>query len=166
MLNIHRFLTFSFILVLFSNTALATSSKPTPQINHTGVFGIIVKDQQGKENFQVTNTVPLLKDQSYGWVIRLDPTISKTKWKEVFELPTKPKTWGAGEEEGMHDISENRTTSITERDVIVEDGYIQNFWKVAAGDPTGDYIIRVYVNDVLLETFKFKVVEPKEFANQ
>ena len=80
------------------------------------------------------------------------------KWKEVFELPARPETWGHGEERGQYEITEDGRISITEEEVIVRDGYIHSFWEVEAGDPLGDYVIRVYVNDMLLGTFNFKVV--------
>ena len=148
----------SFVLVLLSNAALASVSEQADEQRRTGVFGIIIKNQEGKEKFEVTNTVPLIEGQSYGWIIRLGPGFTKVKWKEVFELPAKPDTWGSGEASGDHEISGDRKVSVTEKEVVVEGGYIHNFWSVVAGDPVGDYVIRVYVNDLLLETFHFKVV--------
>lgn len=147
-----------FLLVLLSNAALASVSEQPKEQRRFGVFGVIIKNQEGKEEFEVTNTVPLIEGQSYGWIIRVGPGFAKVKWKEVFELPEKPDTWGPGEASGDHEISGDRKVSITEKEVVVEGRYIQHFWSVAAGDPVGDYVIRVYVNDLLWETFHFKVV--------
>ena len=77
-------------------------------------------------------------------------------------MPARPETWGNGEESGQHEITEDGKISITEKEVFVRDGYIQNFWSVAAGDPLGDYVIRVYVNEVLLRILNFKVVRHGE----
>ncbi|WP_022664944.1 hypothetical protein [Desulfospira joergensenii] len=147
-----------FLIVLVFNLAFAAIPDKKEEQLSTGVFGIIVQDQQGKEKFQPTNTVPFIEGQSYGWIIKLSPEFTKVKWKEVFELPASPDTWGAGEASGGNKISEDRKVSIIEKEVAVEDGYIQNFWSVAPGDPLGDYVIRVYINDLLLETFHFRVI--------
>jgi|TARA_B100000315_G_C14445525_1_gene526634 hypothetical protein len=149
-----------FVLVLLPNVALASVTEQPKEQPHTGVFGIITKDHEGEEKFEITNSVPFVEGQSYGWIIRLGPGITKVKWKEVFELPARPETWGPGELSEEHDISEDRKISITEKEVVAKGGYIQNFWSVAAGDPLGDYVIRVYVHDLLLETFYFTVLSP------
>ena len=148
----------SFVLVLLSNEAMASVSMQAKEQFHTGVFGIITINHEGKEKFEITNTVPFVEGQSFGWIITLIPGFTKVKWKEVLELPARPETWGPGEASGEHVISENRKTSITAKEVVVEGGNIQNFWSVTEGDPLGDYVIRVYVNDLLLDTFHFKVM--------
>ena len=152
-------------LVLFSIVsttsiqALASLSKQVEQLRPTGIFGIIVENQEGERGLEVTNTVPLIEGQSYGWVIWLPEDLVRVKWKEVFELPAEPDKWG---EAGDIEISQDRKISTKEKEVVVKNGTIQNFWKVLAGDPVGDYVIRVYVNDRLLDIFQFKVVESIE----
>jgi len=142
--------------------ALASSSKQVEQLRPNGVFGIIVENQVGKRELEVTNTVPLTEGQSYGWIIRLPENLVMVKWKEVFELPAKPDKWG---EAGDIEISQDRKISTTEKEVVVKNGTIQNFWRVLAGDPVGDYVIRVYVNDHLLDIFQFRVVESIEIKD-
>lgn len=155
-----KFLWCFFLAYLFlPNAGLAVVSDKVESQRHKGVFGILIKDQSGKETFKPANTVPLVEGQAYGWVIKLSPGSTKVKWKEVFILPATPDTWGPGEASGKHKISEDRKVSITEKEVSVDDGYIQNFWNVAPGDPVGEYVIHVYVNDLLLQTFKFNVVK-------
>ena len=139
--------------------ALASSSKQVEQQRPTGIFGIIVENQEGNRGLEVTSTVPLTEGQIYGWIIRLPENFVKVKWKEVFELPAKPDKWGGS---GDIEISQDRKISTMEKEVVVKSGTIQNFWKVLAGDPVGDYVIRVYVNDHLLDIFQFEVVESIE----
>ena len=158
MANKHLSWFISFVLILPFNVAMAFVPELAKEQRHTIFFGIITKNLEGEEEFEVTNTVPLVEGQSYGWIIRLGSEFAKVKWREVFELPARPETWGRGEESGRHEITEDGRICITEREVVVRDGYIQSFWDVAAGDPLGDHVIRVYVNDVLLGTFHFKVV--------
>lgn len=147
------------LVILVSNTALSSVPEGTIERSHFGVFGIIAKDDQSGEKFQITDTVPLVEGQAYGWIIKLGPGAIKVNVKEVFELPAKPDTWGSAEASEVREISRDGRISTTEKMVVVEDGFIQNFWSVAIGDPPGDYVIRIYVDDRLLETFRFKIVE-------
>ena len=162
MANKHLSWFISFVLILPFNVAMAFVPELAKEQRHTIFFGIITKNLEGEEGFEVTNRVPLVEGQSYGWIIRLGSEFAKVKWREVFELPARPETWGNGEESGQHEITEDGKISITEKEVFVRDGYIQNFWSVAAGDPLGDYVIRVYLNEVLLRILNFKVVRHGE----
>jgi hypothetical protein len=147
------------LVILVSNAALPSVPEETREQSHFGIFGIITKNDQGDDKFQITDTVPLVEGQAYGWIIKLGPGVEQVNVKEVFELPAKPETWGSGETGVEHEISRDGRISTTEKMMVVEDGFIQNYWSVAAGDPPGDYVIRVYADDRLLETFRFKVVE-------
>jgi len=156
---------FSFSFISPSNVALAMVPEQAREQHRLGVFGIIIKGRDGKDEFKVSNTVPLIEGQSYGWIIKRGSGIAKVKLKEVFELPARPETWGPGEASGEQDISEDGRILTSEKEILVEDGHIESFWSVASGDPLGDYVIRVYVNDVLLKTFHFKVVKPEMSRN-
>jgi hypothetical protein len=157
MIKKHLLFTFGFLIICFSNLSVAAVSGQGGGQFHEGYFGIIEININGEAEFVVTDRVPLIEGQFYGWVIKVGPQFAKVKWKEVFELPQAPQSWGAEETSGDLVISEDRKVSVTEEEVFVEDGYIANYWNVVAGDPPGDYIMSVYVNDRLVETFRFKV---------
>jgi len=146
------------MFLLLSGTTIAVSADEAELQQNTAVFGIIHLDEKGEKVFKPTNIVPLVVGQSYGWIISINPEREKVRWKEVFELPSSPDTWGSGEASGEYVISEDRTVSVTEKEVSVRDGHIQNLWSVAQGDPSGDYVIKVYVDDILRSTFNFKVL--------
>jgi len=151
-------------LYLFFVPLSATFGIPTDQHRTkeevTGVFGILVKDAEGKERFVETDIVPLVENQAYGWIIRLGRGFDKVKWREEFTLPAAPKTWGTTETEGTREISTDKKISVTEKETLVREGRIFNFWSVAAGDPIGKYVIRVFIDNSLVATFHFKVVKP------
>jgi hypothetical protein len=156
---IKKYLPFAFglLIIFFSNVSIAAVSGQGAGQFHEGYFGIIEINHNGEAEFVVTDRVPLIEGQFYGWVIKVGPQFAKVKWKEVFELPQAPQSWGPEETSGGLVISRDRKVSVTEEEVFVEDGYIANYWNVVAGDPPGDYVMRVYVNDHLVETFRFKV---------
>jgi len=152
-------LTLAKSLLFFFAFNAAVAAVPGQSIKYleNSYFGIIETDHDGAEDFVITDLVPLIEGQSYGWIIKLSPGLTTVKWKEVFELPEVPETWGVGEEHGEHEISQDRKVSVTEKEVFVQDGYIENFWSVATGDPPGEYIIRIYIENHLAKTFRFKV---------
>ena len=151
--------TFGLLSIFYSNLPIAAVSGQVGGHFHEGYFGIIEINPDGEEEFVVTDRVPLVEGQFYGWVIKVKPGYTKVKWKEVFELPEAPQTWSVDETSGDVVISGDRKVSVTEGEVFVQDGYIGNYWSVVPGDPPGEYIMRVYVNDHLVETFRFKVME-------
>ncbi len=114
-------------------------------------FGTYSKEGE----FTETSKVPLETGQAYGWKLKLkqlQPN-AKIKWKEEFILPAAPKKWG-GEDTN---VSKDKTTNVTEREVEPTNGWIGHAWDVAEGDPPGKYVMKIYINDVLMKTFKFQV---------
>jgi hypothetical protein len=149
------FLLLIFVVPLPANAVLTTDGHAS-----AAAFGIIENSVDGKPTFVRTNRVPLVENQKYGWVIRVPKNLKTVRWREEFTLPAPPNTWGEGEKDGIHAISADRRVSTTEREVPVRDGIVSNFWRVASGDPTGKYVIRVFINDALVETFHFEAVKP------
>jgi hypothetical protein len=102
-----------------------------------------------------SNFVSLIPGNTcYGWNILLDTGRESVQLKEVFILPSKPKTWG--DEEGIS-LKHGNRVSVSQKEVKVENGNIYNQWCVADGDPTGNHKIDVFVNGVLLKSFSFFV---------
>ena len=117
------------------------------------VYGLETKEPR----FEPTRKVPLKPGQSFGWVIELQTHKPKIKWREEFALPAAPETWGPTETQDRRRISEDKKVSVIEREVEIERGLIYNFWTLAAGDPAGRYVIRVFIEGVRAATFEFDV---------
>jgi hypothetical protein len=144
---------------LISCTREATVSALDSQLEFRVVraeFGLFHMKPDGRAEFTPSNTVPLRQDQSYGWVASLQSPKPTIRWKEEFSLPAAPKVWG--EQSGASQaISSDRRISTIERVVAPKNGLILNAWSVAAGDPPGDYTIRLTVEDQPPITFRFVV---------
>lgn len=121
-------------------------------------FGVRIVDGEGKVNFFPTTKVPLKKGDAYGWQIKLKNYRGKVKWREVLRLPKAPETWATQEDDNFS-ISVDGTTAITKRTQISSNGVIENFWKIAPGDPLGKHKIEVYVDEHLIAAFEFETVE-------
>ncbi len=120
-----------------------------------GLFGAI---PSGDPAFQASRTVPLKEGQTYGWFIELKTSKPKIKWREEFVLPAPPVTMVVHDGTAQHSISEDGLTVTTEQEEVVPDGgLIYHMWGVAAGDPKGLHVMRVYVEDKLVRTFGFEM---------
>lgn len=123
-------------------------------------FGLFNQTSDGKGEFIPTREVPLVANQGYGWVVALRTDKTTLRWREEFQLPVRPDSWGPPDTVGQRRISVDGRTAITEHRVTPRNGMIFNTWAVAPGDPPGRYRIRVYVENRLVESFDFQVKVP------
>ena len=135
----------------------ASSSEPISDIEVVrSDFGLFSRPDSGKPAFEASRRVPLQEGQGYGWFVELKTTKPKIKWREEMVVPSPPATWGIQNSTAQHTISDDRRTLTTEREVVPNRGIIHNVWGVAAGDPKGHHVVRVYVEGKLVRTFEFE----------
>lgn len=151
-------------LIPWSVTSFAVNdivySEPTKVKNITVnqvKFGVLRNDGNGKVTFIPTNKVILNEGNKYGWRIYLKDYKGAVTWREVLKLPRIPETWGTDNGEDFS-ISKDGKEAVTKRIQFAKQGVIENFWTVAPGDPTGQYIIEVYVDDRRVASFEFEVM--------
>ncbi|MBD2596971.1 hypothetical protein BCD64_03555 [Nostoc sp. MBR 210] len=130
-------------------------------------FGIARVDARGKVNFIPTFRVPLQEGSKYGWRIQLKDYQGEVTWREVLRLPKPPETWATDDGENFS-VSADGTESVMRRKTTANDGVIQNYWTIAAGDPPGKHKIQVYIDDRLIATFDFEVfpIDRKESSGR
>lgn len=116
-------------------------------------FGVFYRTPDGRIDFKPSKTVPLIPDQSFGWVIGVRTTKPTVKWREEFTVPAPPETWGPVQ--GRHEISADRKVSILEREVTPERGFVFNSWTIAPGDPKGRHVMKVTIEDAPPVVFEF-----------
>ncbi len=132
----------------------APSSAPAEIVN--SAFGLFQVDANSQASFHATSVVPLIEKQSYGWVMRVKTDKATVHYREEFTLPAAPKTWGTESSPDIR-VRGDQLTSVTERDVEPKNGVILNVWNVAAGDPSGHYVIKVTVDGAAVRQFDFDV---------
>jgi hypothetical protein len=125
------------------------------------LFLVSVKNNDGQWVTKKSRIVPLVPNRScYRWAIRTNSSKALVKFKEVFELPIAPKIWGGAENEFKTSRTTNqRKTAVTERFFTLKNGWVENSWCVADGDPEGRYKIDVWLDGKFASTFKFKVID-------
>lgn len=120
-------------------------------------FGVFGADPTGRRVLFETSKFPAVTAAPYGWYIIFKADKPTVIWREEFELPVPPPTWGPGEAMGIYTISPDRRTAVTERIVPTRLGFIANEWRYAPGDPIGAHAMRVYIDGQLIKEFKFDI---------
>ena len=150
-------------LLLILVLGQGANADPAPlQIQETNFFVRLSAPSDGSattsQEFDTT-VVPLVPRRScYGWRIKVSTDQKLIKFREEFTLPTEPKRWsGENNEFATNKIINKRRTSVTNRFVTPDNGWVENAWCVIKGDPEGDYSMKVYLNDQFIEKFYFKV---------
>jgi hypothetical protein len=120
-------------------------------------FGVFGADQTGRRILYETDKFPAVIAAPYGWYIVFKTSKPTVIWREEFELPEPPPTWGPGEAMGIYTISPDRKTAVTERIIPTRLGFIANEWRYAPGDPIGAHKMRVYIDGQLIREFAFDI---------
>ncbi len=120
-------------------------------------FGVFGADQSGRRMLYETDKFPAITAAPYGWFIVFKTDKPTVVWREEFELPVAPPTWGPGEALGIFQVSPDRKTAVTERIIPTNLGFIANEWRYAPGDPTGKHKMRVYIDGQLIREFGFDI---------
>ena len=119
-------------------------------------FGLMYQGSDDKWHFKETDHIPNKVGTPYRWFIHLRSDKSKITWKEVFTLPAPAVVWG-GEEKKEVKVSSDRKTAINEMTVSPQNGWISNGWSVAEGDPSGKYVMKIYIEGQFVKEFVFFV---------
>jgi hypothetical protein len=122
-------------------------------------FGVFSADENGRRILLETDRFPAIVSAPYGWYIVFKTDKPTVVWREEFELPVPPPTWGPGEAMGIYTISPDRRTAVTERIIPTRLGFVANEWRYAPGDPIGAHAMRVYLDGQLIREFKFDIEE-------
>jgi len=146
-----------------NDTRAALSDKDAPLVNSYTVnrvdFGVFLNQDSRNQKLVPTNIVPLLPGVVYGWVIEIQTSMPKLRWRETYTLPDNPDIWDQGPLFGTtSSISRDGRTSIVESESPVTDGKLTHFWTVAPGDPAGQHVLHVEIEGKPVATFEFKVV--------
>ena len=119
-------------------------------------FGVYRTRQFGRTEFKPANVVPFAVGQQYGWLIRVETSEPRIRWREELILPSAPATWGS-ERVGTRTVAASNRSVVTERVVAAKSGFIFNAWKIEPGDPRGLYTIKVSIEDGPSRVFTFEV---------
>jgi len=118
-----------------------------------GIFEIADQDSF----FFPTNQVPYREGLEYGWLMILETTRASICWREEYQLPDQPRSWGSVEAGGDTTISADGRTATTEICQDATDMVIGNSWILLNGDPLGAHELRIFIEGMPVKTFEFVV---------
>jgi len=119
-------------------------------------FGLVGKTPYGRTRLQETEHIPNKIGTIYGWRAHLITDTKEVTWKEELILPAPAPIWG-NVKKNETTISDKKDRAVTVRTVKPKNGWISNDWGVVKGDPSGKYIIRVFVENKFIKEFIFFV---------
>jgi hypothetical protein len=150
------------VAAVATEAPLAVAKSPALEVV-SAQFGVFGADQAGRRILYETDKFPAVIAAPYGWYIVFKTSKPTVIWREEFELPEPPPTWGPGEAMGIYTISPDRKTAVTERIIPTRLGFIANEWRYAPGDPVGAHKMRVYIDGQLIREFAFDIeMGPKD----
>lgn len=142
-----------------SRPGIDSEGKPAQIEVVSAQFGVFGADESGRRILLETDRFPAVISAPYGWYIIFKTDKPTVVWREEFELPVAPPTWGPGEAMGVYVISPDRKTAVTERIIPTRLGFVANEWRYAPGDPIGAHAMRIYLDGQLIREFKFDIEE-------
>ena len=141
------------MVMLIGGTAAAS---PVVQATH-GVYQTVY--EPGLNEIVVRRTpvsrIALNPNTQHSWIIEVKPSSQSRTIREVYTLPA-PAEWGMAERKG---VSADHKSCVVRGTLAPGQKYMFNTWGMSPGDPTGNYKIDVYIEDNLVQTFKFEVVK-------
>jgi hypothetical protein len=119
-------------------------------------FGVINSFSSRKPFLEESNKISISQEQSgLAWSIQLRTKKTDINWKEELQFPIKPEDVHAIPQFG---ISVNGNTVTTERTSPLESGKrFSNSWWFNETHPRGKYVMRVYIEGVLLKQVEYDV---------
>lgn len=115
-------------------------------------FLVATKGPDKKWTVRAADRVPLSpKSACYGWRLHFSQNaLGDVAWRGELTLAAEP--------------GKAPTVLVTKKREKPEHGWVGDAWCVNKGDPTGEHVIRVYVQDSLAKSFTFSVVAPESLV--
>lgn len=151
-------------IVLTSFLAVGCGEHRAPErMSRNGIeFGIWTPDASGELEFRMTDEVPYLDEQAFGWRLKDGVPDRPVKWVERLELPAAPTSWVGVRESPNVTLSDDGRTATTFGLSLPGDQFIGNVWFVSGGDPAGDCRLSVEFPDGRKATFRFRILAPRD----
>ncbi len=111
---------------------------PKKQGIATNLRGFGTFDKYGQFR-RVTNEIPDIIYEGYGWRLSVDKSKPTVHWKEEVTLPAAPRYFSANEKGIKQTVSPDWHHCTSEADFATTKGYIQHYWTIAPNDPKGPY---------------------------
>ena len=121
-------------------------------------FGLLQVDAAGDEQFVPAGELPAVDGTAFGWVLEVETTRDRIAWRETLTLPAPPADWGDAVGDPALEIAADGRSVTARGTGTVAGGELSRFyWVLASGDPAGDYVLEVTIEDRPVARFRFRV---------
>jgi hypothetical protein len=118
------------------------------------------KDQNEKFSFFYNNDVPLQDGVSHFWRIDFYKKGAKSITYREETILSKPTEWDNGDDAFIISMNGKKASRII---TVPNTGMLFNGWSLdPKQDPAGPMIVKIYVDDKLVKTFNYNIVNPKK----
>ena len=132
-----------------------------PVTVQSAAFGVESWSEDAGYVFTETDRLVFEAGARFGWRIRLNNPADSVLLREELVLPASPLRWTVSPSTQIAADGQRATTT---KVVWPAHGWISNGWTLTEGDPLGPYETRVFLNGVLVRTFRFDVAAPADKA--
>ena len=118
-------------------------------------FGLFGRKRVAREEaftFKEMRSVPHRLGAEYGWILRLKTDREIVRGVEWLDIPPRYASSDTGQE-GEPLIAAQMVKRVFEQ--RTEGGFILKTWPITSRFPPGAYTLRIYIDEVLVETFDF-----------
>ena len=144
------------LLAVVVLAVLALAQPASAQTVLESDFTIEIPLPGGETLRESTTLVPLLPGACYNWRLQLGKVKSVLDITEVYTLPAAPQSWGLGDDSSIV-VADDQLSATSTLRLAPLNGWIENGWCVAAGDPEGTYSFDILSGGMLLHRFEFEV---------
>jgi len=152
------------VLLLWVRIAQAAEGPSDPgtpaAVTRNAVFGIMVNDAAGEQQFVPTDSVPNVEGQLCGWFIYVGDSSQPVKFTETITLTQPASSPGPSGSPPSGVSALAAQPEVVQREYVPHDGEIGDFWAVARGDITGHYTVVVKLEGGREERFSYELVAP------
>lgn len=146
------------LIIIFALLNLSSCTKNTdkPPVEVLGAYEWTITTEDDKPKFDHSkkdyNVAPFTPGNGLGWILHIRSNMDSIEFSNVIHLPAE----GAWPEKSDLIISKDKKNALAKR-TMRNKGYIYGIWRIAEGDPKGDYSVDVYINNKHIKSFHYIV---------
>ncbi len=103
-------------------------------------------------------TIQVAAGTRFGWVLYLNTTRKTVRWREQVTFPSRPRNLAVSEPSEGAGISADGRTMTTENQHRLTGNIISDVWEFEDGDPRGEYVFKIFIDNKPAGTFRIQVV--------
>ena len=132
----------------------AVISSPNINILDKQFFTAPIKTEQKQRRI---NQFTVHQNEDFGFTVKFTPSVGTARMKVRLVVPSKPNNFPCPKcLPGELLITDDHTVEVNTK-IDLAKGHTGFYWGIDANDPKGQYELSYYLEDSLIETYRFEV---------